>query len=228
MSYSSNPVDIGPSGLERLLEGRYVWLLVSLLLAMDIGASLFLGTPLVAITLEQLDKSAPLGALLISIALFSLGLTLVWRIRYWFYLLTGPLAHPFWGKKTLQEFKNKYTRLKESCVFDSSLLDYALRHDHQVFYNVYHEFKEKQRRLHGEQVLVFTAGTLLAVFPWLPTSSLHLLVFSRFSISAYWALLPAGLLMVRGAYGDNNSDGWIYVGSAAAKMIASSEDKRGI
>jgi len=173
----------------------------------------------VRLTSDQLDKLAPVGALSLYISAFALWLLFMWKIRYWFFLLTAPLARLFDARKTAEDFKRHYAELQRSCVPDYTLLGYIIKNDHKALHSVLQEFRVKQESNRLQLILIFTAGVLLATVPWLPTSSWHTLIFARFSISPYWALLPASMLMMVGTHSEADMQGWVYVGADAAKMI---------
>jgi hypothetical protein len=239
MAYETDPKNLSIHGLERLLDDHYVWLLLSFTLASDIGCSLYIETPLLSVTLSQLDQKVPIGAFIIFITLFSILLTLTSKIRFFFFELTSwttyaPLFisefiayicyqndiksyHKEKDIKLTQEYKEKTSYY----VRDHNLQNYLFLNENQTLHLLLTEFLATERQRKSKLLLIFDTGLLLAAYPWLPTSSLNILIFANYSISPFWILVLGIALMYWATYG--HTDKWVYVGKQTAQRINSSK-----
>jgi hypothetical protein len=219
MGYEANSFNPSPSELVRFLEDKNVWLFICFVLFADIAVSFFLGIPLSALRIDDLDRTLPIGAAVIFICLFAILVLLSWKIRLYFYYLTARIVHRVERTKSADEYRNLYRDLKSHSVSNYTLYEYAIEHDHQVLHNIYSRHVQLSIKRSWTLVLEFISGALLSVHPFLPTSSIHVHVFSRLGISDWWILIVAVSLMIYGTHSDTKYSHYVHVGSQTAALI---------
>lgn len=224
MGYEANPVDPSPSGLERFLEDKYVWLFTCFILCADIGSALYSNAPLSSLRLDELDKNLPIGAILVFFTLFALLISFSWLLRFCFYRLTAPLFSLFEKKKSMDDHRRMYQERERHSVPDYKLRDYALENDNGALYDTYLRHDKRIREHQWTLIFQFIVGALLIIYPLLPTSTLHALIFSRFPISDWCSLVLAIPLIFYAAHAHDPMDHYVYIGEQAAQKIQKKKD----
>jgi hypothetical protein len=209
MSYESNPADLTPSNLERLLDSQFVWLLLSFLLLTDIGLSKYCNMPLVYLSLKNFESSVNVGSILIFLGFFGVFQILSWKIESLFRQITWPVIYPILSLVNKDE-----ESLGQFCVKEVELKMFIFLNDHQVLHEVYKDFLANKRRENNKLILLFQIGILLLCIPFLSTSSLHILLINPFSINIRLISFLGLILLFWGAYKPSFTkyNNWIYVG----------------
>lgn len=230
MSYEADPIATKPGIIERFLDEMYVWLFLCFIISADIASSVVLKMPLISLRLDLLDKSVPIGSLLLFLSGFSLVLLFAWRIRYWFYMLTRPfldLGKWLRPKKSNEEFVREWRERHEGSVLDFRLLEYAIKNDHSALYDIYRRYKKDRREVRWTILFIFITGVLLAITPFLTVSTLHALLFVPYAINPWWGALLAVPLMLYGAHAPSDVESYVYVGREIAQLIDPTKNPSG-
>lgn len=216
-------VDSHTNLIQKFLDSKYIWQFASFVLSADLACGFAYGIPLSGVSLEHIDASIPVGAILWFLIGYAFLTSVAWTFRTVFLALTNPLVVTIESalkqKKTPEDYKREDWERARHTVYESELRDYAYKNNNGILYQVYRRHVDDRAAIVWTLMFKFLVGLLLAVVPLVPRSSVYVLLTHRCDASDLWALVPAFVLMMWGTHAVGNLSTDVYVGETMAPII---------
>ncbi|MDQ8202701.1 hypothetical protein [Pelagicoccus sp. SDUM812003] len=224
MSYSTNLANSLLPRVDHIFDRRYVLQFATFVVSSDIAASSYAKSSLLSLTLETLDSSVPVGALIIFVLLYALLLLFCRKLYFWAFIITNWPVTWILHKTGLSKIRREVLDdLKRHSIPNYKLSHYLSQNDNKILHEKLIENERKIREEYQVCVLKFLVSSLVSITLFLEHSTICSLWSTTWITPQYVVLLITIPYLFFQLHKSDNYEHFVYVGEETVDYINEKE-----